>query len=285
MKKTVLLLIIVSVIIGCKKSRKFYYPNGKLHVEYFTDKSGGIIGNHKEFFENGKLKILQKYNNDNVAYEIDGYYDTGELKFKQFKSAKLDSFFCYHKMGKIESRGIIKNNRRFGWWSFYSLKGKLDSKIDYKFINDTLRENQVKRFVKGEKLDLKNSYFYKNNIPTKIEIGSTIDVFFKYISKYSASSIIYLCYSKDLNSNFDNLSKIKLDTLYPNPKATKGEFRINLAFSKVDTINFRGFLKEKINLFETIDSSMVKVKKYSNTIYFDKKIIVTPDATSMSSQE
>ncbi|HHW59601.1 MAG: toxin-antitoxin system YwqK family antitoxin [Bacteroidales bacterium] len=111
--KIIYFLIVLFLIIGCKKVEKVYYPDGSLAAEY------SIKNNKKE----------------GIAYQYDKMGN--KIAEMNYKNDFLDGFYYeYYPNGTIKSKIEYKENKKNGKAFYYDLKGNIVEELTYK--NDTL---------------------------------------------------------------------------------------------------------------------------------------------------
>lgn len=136
-----------------------------------------------EFYPNGGLKLRAEVNESNILNGLyEEYYETGEIKVKStYKNGKItDTVFTFHKNGKIESKGIQRNNLPIGWWNYYDLEGKLNEQKEILIIDEKPFLNQIIRYDSKDKIDYKNSSFFDLRIKDTLVVGGNKGEVFYY---------------------------------------------------------------------------------------------------------
>ena len=106
---------------------KTTFPNGKPETAVYKTKDGRIVS-EKQFYENGQLRLLGNYNEDE---ERDGlwvsYFDDGTIWSEcEYKNGMKDGMNnAYYSNGKVRFAGFWKENQRIGEWNSYSENGEL----------------------------------------------------------------------------------------------------------------------------------------------------------------
>lgn len=199
------------------------------------------------------------YKNGNVAQKI---IDIGNNKL---------NIINYYESGDIESRGFVVNGKKVGWWITYKNK-KVINKYQFIVLKNKEYFNQTITYDnKGRIIDDKSDYFLFN-IPDTLKIGKTkINIYYNPL--YSNSSDVFVCIGYDINKDFSNLKKIRIDTFYTeNPKNRWFGLRYESPGKKI----VRGFIYErnieiKHNLANK-DSSAMIIDYHQK--YFEKEIYV-----------
>lgn len=116
-------------------------------------KSGFLVGDYKDYHENGNLKIEKSYNDrgipegpvkiyhSNGKLYQDGMFDTKGKKVDRWNSyneygirTAVENYLSdyrhgyseyYNSKGKIMSKGYYKFGKKIGEWSYYDINGKL----------------------------------------------------------------------------------------------------------------------------------------------------------------
>jgi antitoxin component YwqK of YwqJK toxin-antitoxin module len=132
-----------------------YFPNTEKIQQVVEFKDGKRIGELKEYYRNGNLKVRQYYKNDTLN----------------------DSAFFYHENGNIQYIQYLKNFKKEGTWKKFNEQGKLYEEINFrddylegvstKYTYRTGRLLQRLNYVSGMK-EGKQQFFYNNGKPKAI---------------------------------------------------------------------------------------------------------------------
>lgn len=87
-----------------------YFPNSEIVKQVVGYKDGKRIGELREYYRNGNLKVRQYYKNDTLTDSCITYYENGNLQLIQF----------------------IKNKNKEGAWKKFNEQGKLFEEVNYK---------------------------------------------------------------------------------------------------------------------------------------------------------
>jgi len=119
--QTLTFLLLLLVISSCSNEfdgqdgiKTVYFPNSEKIQQIVEYKDGKRIGELKEYYRDGTLKVRQYYKDDKLT----------------------DSAFFYHKNGKLQYFQYIKNSKKEGVWKKYNEQGKVYEEISFK--NDML---------------------------------------------------------------------------------------------------------------------------------------------------
>lgn len=177
----------------------------------------------------------------------------------------LDTTFIYYNNGIIKEKGRAENRNRVGWWSFYSISGKLISKSEFVIRNGSSFLNQKIEYKENGDIDYMKSSFFVIEMKDTIKIGKTA-LKLKYYSniKNYKTRFVYIIidnqYSEDL---------FKKDTF--TDEISKLWFGVN-AYKK-GNLKIKGTIEEEISfLKKEKDSSQLTIKKYYK--YFEKNLFV-----------
>ncbi|MFK7102189.1 hypothetical protein [Flavobacterium oreochromis] len=102
-----------------------FYPTGKLHIQFETDKNGRFINNYKVLSQNGK-EIYQSFL---------GATGTGYIKY-------------YDKDNLLIWEGLFKNKKKEGWHYEYLIEygGKTTEKLCNQYKSDSLIQTKTQKF-------------------------------------------------------------------------------------------------------------------------------------------
>ncbi|MBE7646768.1 hypothetical protein F7644_12335 [Tenacibaculum finnmarkense genomovar ulcerans] len=142
------------------KSWKYYFNDNTIEKEMYYDEKGNKIGVWKEYYENGELY----YKADYPDGELNGFYKTGEQKFKgQLMKEELQGKFTeFYKNGSIRTIKNFENGIKKSIGISYYKNKQIEKKCTY--INDTLYSgNYVEYYEKGQLKSSRN--FNKEGIP------------------------------------------------------------------------------------------------------------------------
>jgi len=166
---------------GFKKSLLEKNGNEQTFSLFSMEKNGVLVSKHTikkteygelvtwfEYDDNGKLK--KQYTVKNFGHDKRGYAPSGEMFDYQ----------VYYKNGKLKAKGAFFNQDSVGTWYFYSEKGKLKRKKEYKSVDSQLLTTQENNNIEI------NKYFIP--APTSI-FGKVTD---KETNKPVEEAYIYL---------------------------------------------------------------------------------------------
>ncbi|APG65649.1 hypothetical protein LPB136_09860 [Tenacibaculum todarodis] len=88
---------------------------------------------HKEYFDNGNLKEIGKYENDIATGEWKRYHENGQLSEigKYENGIKKGEWKLYHENGQLFCVGKLKNGKIIGKWVFYDEQGRKTEEIEH----------------------------------------------------------------------------------------------------------------------------------------------------------
>lgn len=155
MKKTLLVIVLTLLVLeGIAQEHKEYYDNGNLKVSGIKE-NGIDIGEWKFYFMNGKISKTGEYENGKLNGEWKYYHDNGKLRIigKYQKGIDIGLWKYYHDNGVLRAIGKYKNGKYTGEWKYY-------------FKNSTLS----KVGVRENGIDIGNwKYYNENGALKKIE--------------------------------------------------------------------------------------------------------------------
>jgi len=235
--KYFIILIFTFLFSSCKDDNhiylKFYYPNGKLKKFLSYTKDSVRDGISKEFYKNGHIKY-QTWSHNGI---------------------NTDSFFVYHKNGKIKEKGYVINSRKIGWWKYYDTLGHLIKKEEFLYIkdlkhipkiNDSIYHNQEIIYNKNGKIDSVKSRFYTVNIKDTLQAG------------YNKFKLHFSPFYKEYCKSHDTCGLVRLDVLV-----------YNECKNKIDTFRSRNNTIEFYTCFKKTGKNKIYAKINPMIFYWD----------------
>jgi len=121
-------------LLGCKGTiHKEYYDNGQLKIIYHT-KDDKRHGKYMEFYLNGKKKKVEHYKNGVKHGESLIFYKSGDLdtKYTMHKGIIEGKMISYYKNGNIRAETDYRNGKPHGIVKHYYYDGNLKSEESFK---------------------------------------------------------------------------------------------------------------------------------------------------------
>lgn len=158
MKLIYLFLAIAIVLQSC--SNKFdgkdgvktvYFPNSEIVQQVVEYKDGKRIGELKEYYRNGKLKVRQYYKDDRLNDSAFFYHENGNIKYFQYlkDSKKEGTWKKYNEQGKVYEEISFKNDYLDGYTTTYTYRtGHVIQRLHYK---DGMKEGKQELFYNNGK--------------------------------------------------------------------------------------------------------------------------------------
>lgn len=177
-----------------------------------------------------------------------------------------DSVYIYYKNGNLNSKGKLTDNKqKTGWWIYYDTKGNLDKKIEFKYIDSILYQNQIISYT-DNKVNEQLSSFFEIEIKDTLVVGKNIGKIVSYTSDfYGSDHLISVIVDNEYSDG-----RVKKDTFSDgtlNPKF--GIYSSNIGMQKISLV----ILEEVLNEVEVSeDSSFLNILKHKK--YFDKTVYV-----------
>lgn len=151
-----MVLLVALVTVGCRRTRKAYYPNGNLRSE-ISLKGGHYHGPARFYYEEGTLQMECSYAGDSLEWAMIRYYETGARKEEMyFRKNRRDSIYrlwnpqqvllaeCFYRDSLLEGEcriyydnGTMKSTGRYsrgeatGQWLFFDENGHLIGKENW----------------------------------------------------------------------------------------------------------------------------------------------------------
>lgn len=272
-----LYVVLFFVIIGCTNNQtvKNYYSNGSIKEEYIIDKDSLKIDAYKLYHKNGKLKEKRIYDKGIIIDTIKYFDSNGTLIGGSFK--EKDSIYTYElkdnlliKEGKNKRNPLMKENEFNGWIKHYSNKG-LEKKIVYNYVHG--KGSVINKFYEYDNgnILMEKSYFYDLNIPDTLFINRDYSFDIEFKTGAFRTVGFFTISSDKINDEFENLSELKLDTIYSEKKP-----KIKIKPSSHGEKFLRGkFTVQLLELKENKkDTTMYDVKVIYKDFYFEKKVFI-----------
>lgn len=265
-RKFIIIFVLTVILYSCNNSKSEYYDSGEIH-KYYKLKTDKIHGIYKEFYENGNVKEISIYNQgakkDSSVYfyadtklnKIDYYLKNDTIFSKVFEDSKLSSMGKYLKGKKVQK------------WKYFNTEGSIEKTFEYIDLCGTQYTNQGWYFNKDGDTLLKNSNHFKIlNLKRHIGQNEVLNIKMIYDPLFENNSQSFICMSPKIQSDYCNISTVKLDTVY----SYNNSFEIPVRFSKKGAKNLRGFVTE----FRTGQTNKDPAQYNERRVYFDIPIIV-----------
>ncbi|TVZ52276.1 toxin-antitoxin system YwqK family antitoxin [Dokdonia sp. Hel_I_53] len=242
MRKVYLNIIFIFLISCAEKDwKEIHYPNGNVKVRVQLDKDGIPNGIHEEFFESGKLKLRSTSTN-------------GKL---------LDTVKVYSQDGYLKEKGLMRNGLKDSWWSELDKKG--NKYIDREYViknNDTILENQIKKYKDNGELDLTSSWFFNVKVEDSLSNGKLNGKVTYHSNFKPEDQFLYMVVNKD--------------TFY----GRNNEISFSVKIENQDTIQLSGEIFEEVLAVEKINDTLSSLKQETYNKYFKQKFIVVDSVVS-----
>jgi hypothetical protein len=251
MKKAIASIVIVlCTLTSYAQAHKEYFDNGTLKVAG-TKTNGVDTGLWNYYFENGKISKTGNYTNGKLDGLWKYYYDTGVLRIiGKYKNGKdLGLWKYYHNNGALRAIGDYTNGKQTGLWKYYHK-------------NKTLR----KVGVKEEGVDVGNWKFYD-------EKGTLVKTEIKIDDKKEITAKINLYFEGSRTDNPALLRKAfhqNATVKYLNGKGDYAEMAIEKFFSYFTNTKTRSFVSKIYYIDVAGATANVKLStKYKTYQYVD----------------
>lgn len=260
--KKIFLLSVIILIISCKKDVVKQYKNGTLYKSYNIDNNNEFDGVYKEFYSNGKVKVIHNFNNGILIDSSTSYREDSSISDIRYYNKK-DTVFCKtFKNNILESSGEALQSRKIGIWDYYDINGNVTKKQEFinlcgkHYINQSWEYDTKKQIIitKGNHYQIfleKKEYLVNEKINIKI--------IYTPLLGNKSKNLIYT--STKITPDFCNIANVKLDYWYSDNR----EITIKLIFSTKGDKNLRGFIQEYLYKKER----PVNDKYLYREVYFD----------------
>lgn len=264
-------VIIFLSLLGCSNKKTEYFSNGNIQKEYYL-KNGILNGEYLTYFNNGNIKSIDLYAN---GKRIDStiVYDSLNTQIYEIKywSPEYNNGYYIKQFIKnqLSSEGLIIDSIKSGDWKYYK-NGKLDQIFEYTKIKGKQYSNQGWVFGNNGKIIKNKGNYYNFKIEGKLVKDKKSKIVIDYKPLISLNSSLIFLLGKNINSDFSNINSVKLDTVYGSNN------RIEFNFTSEDTgkINFRGIIKEYVNLNPKLNDS---IDYKERVVYLNRELYVNED--------
>ncbi|MCL3782729.1 hypothetical protein EMN47_20270 [Prolixibacteraceae bacterium JC049] len=140
-----------------------WYSNGQLSEEIDYDKNKRT--SRREFFDSGKIKLIENYNTEGHAIAVKNWYETGQL---QFENNEDGSSFSYGETGQLLTKGVRTgdiNNGGFVIISEYFENGDIKKETKNYYVDGLLHGYEKSYYDTGE---IRREVDYTNGHKNKI---------------------------------------------------------------------------------------------------------------------
>lgn len=253
---------------SCKSDRQVdYYPDGKIKS------SSSIVGGIKNgfsvnYYNNGVIKCLCRYQNDTLEGMAMNYDSLGNLSYTQtLKKGKSNGFFqTYYNNKSIKKRYFIENDKKKGEYLFFDSIGKIKEKREYIIHNGESELNQYIVYNQTGKIEKENSNYF-----TVYSEKDTINFGEKYKLKIQLNAPIFenmQVIVGAFNEEFNIFDGNPLDTVHGNNSLVA---IVNLDAKKKGLNKYSGAI-DNYGLTNANDSTANMYK--SRYLFFSKSVFV-----------
>ena len=179
----------------------------------------------------------------------------------------LDTTFIYYENGKLKSKGLLKNNRKTDWWTYYNPSGKKSRQIEYLLISDSLYENQEIIFDEDSKIDYSKSNFFEITLNDTLNLGKNVGVV-KYFSNQKGFDLqnVFIVIDNEYEKGM-----IKKDSFIETPNKSRfGVFGLEAGSKTV-----KGTIIEQVAFKKKVSQDSFELKLLNIKRYFDKEVFIT----------
>jgi hypothetical protein len=239
----------------------------------------------KEYYNNGNLKSIEIFDENDMLIDSSIYYYENEPAVKAVKWWKEGEAY-YEKdffiNGKLQREGrLLKDNFRVGKWTLYSTKGYLNEIIEYMDIGNKEYLNQSWKLDKNSDTLSGGNYYKLVRMKDTISYSDVNRIHFYLKQPIFQDSDVYVLIPKkgeDLKSNFENEALIKWDTVnsmsvvfrqHPIYSKLKYDVLFDIAPRRKGNDTIYGILLEK-STNTKVDYDFVTRKIYFKLPYFSK---------------
>ncbi|WP_034045128.1 hypothetical protein [Wocania ichthyoenteri] len=292
MKKNILLFVILTFIflLSCnEKVTTEFYENGNKFKKYHK-KDGKYEGIYEEYYPDGNLKVKKVFENgverDSIIY-YNNNSSSSIMKIEYLSVIDSVKQKYFHENGNLKKEGFVNLNRNaIGKWVFYNDKKEISAVREYKNISGKEYLNQEWALnPRGDTLYYQSNFFNFYSSSDTIYLNEPFKGIVRvdcplFKDKESEIYILLPHIIGNLNSDFSNEHRIKLDTFYSLKKDIKNQKWFSNEQAKYPYIAAFGkkSLKKGKNIIRGIILESYFDKNKSVDImhrkYFEKEIFV-----------
>jgi antitoxin component YwqK of YwqJK toxin-antitoxin module len=282
------------ILVACSNNERYYYETGELlsivEVNNYGKNHGTLqkfyksgelegTGNYThgkkdglfvEYYESGKILSTQSFKDGVWIDTLVFFYEKGNIKKKTFMKGDFRSVVSYHQNGHILSNGDKIDTLKTGWWNFYTNRGKLHKKAEFKIKDGRSQINQFLYFDKNDQVIPEKSNFYKLIAKDSLKIGEESTFELRVQPHLSKENDFYMVYFSIRDSL---MNTIVTDSTYgKNNKPAVIKYKPTISGNQ----QLNGFILEKgiKTRMNEKDTTMVDIFFEQNRMYFEKRVFV-----------
>ncbi|NQY30215.1 MAG: hypothetical protein HRT69_12185 [Flavobacteriaceae bacterium] len=196
-----------------------------------------------------------------------------KVESNDFSQKKTDTIVVHYQNGNIKEKGMMKEDFKIGWWSYYDSRGVLKKKDEHRIFDSKSIIHQTKSYNTSGDIDYDNSWFFNVKLPDTIKLGRNKGEVHYYSNKKGYRKYFYVIVNNEYSEN-----EIKQDTFIKEPDYTWfGVFAHKIGRKKVKI----RLVEELVKLTnKDTDSSKLNIIYHSK--YFEKEVYVKDTIKSVS---
>ncbi|WP_353102281.1 hypothetical protein [Myroides odoratus] len=270
MKRVIVVIIISFLYLSCKKEDK------KVMYDHTGNFVSSIVVKGKDTISRVRFvdELLNVDLNNHFIHFGDTLYEHNKDGGIALKIVPLELYYVYFELytskGEKQVSGYIKNNLKINRWRYYKDK-KLDY-TNYYILNETSSYlSEIVYYNADGAINEEKSNYLDWRLPDTLMIGKTIgDV--KYKNSWKDNIQNYVCIGYNINEDFTNLLKVKIDTFpYPTQNHDFIGF-VALKFNQLGRQRVKGFVYE--TRFNETEKNDVRLEISHR--YFEKEFFIIP---------
>ena len=158
-----------------KKDGYIFNYNEKGIITDMENYSLDVLNSRDTYYESGKLKKVNNFENDLLNGEFKEFYESGNLKYHYYyKDGKHHGEGKnYYENGNLEAKGNLIEGKHDGLWKYYYDNASLAAEIVYK-NGEIVSQNKYDRKEESNTNDYDDMFYWSDSSISKEDINNTI---------------------------------------------------------------------------------------------------------------
>ncbi|MGG5487315.1 toxin-antitoxin system YwqK family antitoxin [Gaetbulibacter jejuensis] len=158
-----------------KKDGYIFNYNEKGIITDMENYSLDVLNSRDTYYESGKLKKVNNFENDLLNGEFKEFYESGNLKYHYYyKDGKHHGEGKnYYENGNLEAKGNLIEGKQDGLWKYYYDNASLAAEIVYK-NGEIVSQNKYDRKEESNTNDYDDMFYWSDSSISKEDINNTI---------------------------------------------------------------------------------------------------------------
>lgn len=158
-----------------KKDGYIFNYNEKGIIRDMENYSLDVLNSRDTYYESGKLKKVNNFENDLLNGEFKEFYESGNLKYHYYyKDGKHHGEGKnYYENGNLEAKGNLIEGKQDGLWKYYYDNASLAAEIVYK-NGEIVSQNKYDRKEESNTNDYDDMFYWSDSSISKEDINNTL---------------------------------------------------------------------------------------------------------------